>query len=398
VPRISACSIFAVVCIVARRKREVREWAIDYSELEILNEVGHGAFGSVHRANWKGTCEVAVKTINAERITRDVERDFKEVRIMTALRHPNVVMFMAACIKPPKLAIVMECMRLGLLFDLLHNELISEIPFDLNVKVAYQAAKGMHFLHSSGIVHRDLKPLNLLLDAKWDVKISDFGLTKFKEDIGRGNNNNGRVVGSLLWTAPEILSETPNADYMLADVYSFGVIMWEILMREQPYAGLSPAAVAVAVIRDRMRPPLPVIDATSSIGLAAYVGLISECWHHDPTMRPAFLDIMSRMAIEPQIRRSLLDHDRLVVGRWRAPAARAEQGRLVDAAIGVSVVASSSALSSTKGKTKPDLHPDGVETIVFTDITRVLWEFDPQAMRDATVLHNMLEALEGREG
>jgi serine/threonine protein kinase len=90
---------------------------------------------------------------------------------MTALRHPNVVLFMAASTTPPKLCIVMEFMGLGSLYDLLHNELMPSIPVALKVKMAYQAAKGMHFLHSSGIVHRDLKSLNLLLDSKWNVKV-----------------------------------------------------------------------------------------------------------------------------------------------------------------------------------------------------------------------------------
>jgi serine/threonine protein kinase len=113
-------------------------------------------------------------------------------------------------------------------------------PVIWQIKMAYQAAKGMHFLHSSGIVHRDLKSLNLLLDNKWNVKVSDFGLTKFKEDIK--NNKAGaedlRGGGSVHWTAPEVLNETPGADLVLADVYSFGIILWELLTRQQPYTGL----------------------------------------------------------------------------------------------------------------------------------------------------------------
>jgi serine/threonine protein kinase len=92
---------------------------------------------------------------------------------MMALRHPNVVLFMAASTKPEKMCLVMELMALGSLYDVLHNELIPELPFQLKVKLAYQAAKGMHFLHSSGIVHRDLKSLNLLLDNKWNVKVDN---------------------------------------------------------------------------------------------------------------------------------------------------------------------------------------------------------------------------------
>jgi serine/threonine protein kinase len=73
--------------------------------------------------------------------------------------------------------------------QLLHNELVPAIPLQLCLKMAYQAAKGMHFLHSSGIVHRDLKSLNLLLDNKWNLKVSDFGLTKFKADLKRAGGH-----------------------------------------------------------------------------------------------------------------------------------------------------------------------------------------------------------------
>ncbi len=80
--------------------------------------------------------------------------------------------------------------------------------------MAYQAAKGMHFLHSSGVVHRDLKSLNILLDSKWNVKISDFGLTKLREE-----KETDIAVGSIYWTAPEVLAESPSTDFILSDVY-----------------------------------------------------------------------------------------------------------------------------------------------------------------------------------
>ena len=113
--------------------------------------------------------------------------------------------------------------------QLLHNELIPELPFALKVKMAYQAAKGMHFLHSSGIVHRDLKSLNLLLDNKWNVKVSDFGLTQFKEDAK--NNHGAAHQMSIHWTAPEVLNEAKDIDYALADVYSFGTVCAKVRVR-----------------------------------------------------------------------------------------------------------------------------------------------------------------------
>ncbi len=159
--------------------------------------LGSGGYGEVYRAVWKGT-DVAVKKMTSEAVTKDMQRNFidevweriestlslcadtslcadiLQVRVMTALRHPNVVLFMAACTKPPHLLIVMELMSLGSLYDvcifyrflniltnmhnvpfsqqLLHNELIAYLPIALRIKMGYQAAKGMYFLHSSGNV------------------------------------------------------------------------------------------------------------------------------------------------------------------------------------------------------------------------------------------------------
>jgi serine/threonine protein kinase len=156
----------------------------------------------------------------------------------------------------------------------------------LKVKIMFQAAKGMQFLHSSGIVHRDLKSLNLLLDAKWNVKVSDFGLTRFKSSLKSKANGQapGDVAGSVPWMAPEVLEEQSDVEHSLADVYSFGVIMWEVLTREQPYAGMMPAQIAVAVIRNDLRPSIHSrLRVTEEQG--AYVDLMSKCWHRDTAVR-----------------------------------------------------------------------------------------------------------------
>jgi serine/threonine protein kinase len=165
--------LVGLILFVIKRQGDVYDWEIRFDELELGEPLGAGGFGEVHRATWKGT-DVAVKVMASERVTKEMEKSFKEeVRVMTSLRHPNVVLFMAACTKAPKMCIVMEFMSLGCLYDvtpfplhrcevcrhvsdlslcaqLLHNELIPHIPFMLKAKMAYQASKGMHFLHSSG--------------------------------------------------------------------------------------------------------------------------------------------------------------------------------------------------------------------------------------------------------
>jgi len=262
---------------LSRRKR-TESWEISIDEIQKGD-----LLGEVYKATWKGS-EVAVKCLPADNLSKAAIANFaEEATTMSHLRHPNVVLFMAACTKPPNMCIVMEFMALGSLYDLIHNDLIPDIPIQLKVKIIYQAAKGMHFLHSSGIVHRDLKSLNLLLDSKWNVKVSDFGLTRLKSSIKAGRGEE-QMQGSVPWMSPEVLEEKDQIDYCLADVYSFGIIMWEVLTRDVPYAGMIPAQIAVAVIKLDIRPAM----SQSIMAPLEYKNLMTSCWHYDP---PVSLEI-----------------------------------------------------------------------------------------------------------
>ncbi|AVR52835.1 serine/threonine protein kinase [Marseillevirus Shanghai 1] len=279
------CVFIAVLLFALLFKREKRqEWDIDISELDISGVIGEGFSGQVCSGTWKGQ-NVAIKILKSQTTNKKSIQDFRsEAETMANLRHPNVILFMAACTKPPNMCIVMEYMGLGSLYEVLHNELIPAMPPALCIQLATQAAKGMHFLHSSGIAHRDLKSLNLLVDEKWVVKVSDFGMAAFLKDGEAG-------VGTVLWTAPEILNEEQNCDLQKSDVYSFGIILWELLTRKNPFEGMNSAAVAVAVIRDKQRPEIP--ENIGEFG-EGYIDLMTSCWSQDPDSRPTFLEILSR--------------------------------------------------------------------------------------------------------
>jgi serine/threonine protein kinase len=113
-----ACILLLVVLLLRRTQRRRHEWDIDWAELELGEELGMGGHGEVFKAKWRGT-EVAVKVLASNvAVTKEMQRCFtEEVLVMTKLRHPNVVLFMAASTKPPKMCIVMEFMALGSLYD-----------------------------------------------------------------------------------------------------------------------------------------------------------------------------------------------------------------------------------------------------------------------------------------
>jgi hypothetical protein len=126
-----AVAIMVCAFLSRARKRESDSWEIDTSELDMGQELGSGGFGQVYQAMWKGT-DVAVKVVpagNVQQQGKAVCKTFKhEVRVMRELRHPNVVLFMAACTKPPRLCIVMELMELGSLYDVRRGSFLARHP------------------------------------------------------------------------------------------------------------------------------------------------------------------------------------------------------------------------------------------------------------------------------
>jgi serine/threonine protein kinase len=271
-----------------------------------------------------------------------------EAKLMSKLRHPNVVLFMAASTTLPKLAIVTEFMTRGTLYDVLHSDILC-FAWSSKLSFAYDAARGMNYLHSSkpSFLHRDLKSLNLLVDDKWNVKVSDFGLTTFK-DLQKDNKED---TGSLLWMAPEVLRGEGYTKS--SDVYSFGIILWELLTQLDPYPGKSPANIMAGVMNDDLRPEIPSSTTTP------IRELIESCWHSDPTQRPTFSQILENL--NEQMRNtssSSTNYD--------------ERGS-----------------SFTIAETAPS---EKDVTIVFTDVenSTSLWEETPRGMQQALALHNKL--------
>ncbi|XP_023634182.1 protein STRUBBELIG-RECEPTOR FAMILY 6 [Capsella rubella] len=258
---------------------------IRWEDLQLGEEVGRGSFAAVHRGVWNGS-DVAIKVYfegdyNAMTLT-ECE---KEINIMKKLRHPNVLLFMGAVCTEEKSAIIMEYMPRGSLFKILHN---TNQPLDKKrrLRMALDVARGMNYLHRRNppIVHRDLKSSNLLVDRNWNVKVGDFGLSKWKNATFLSTKSG---KGTPQWMAPEVLRSEPSNEK--CDVFSFGVILWELMTTLIPWDRLnSIQVVGVVGFMDRR------LDLPEGLN-PRIASIIQDCWQTDPAKRPSFEELISQM-------------------------------------------------------------------------------------------------------
>ncbi|KAM1649358.1 hypothetical protein ACFX15_010123 [Malus domestica] len=266
---------------------DVGECEIPWEDLVIGERIGLGSYGEVYHADWHGT-EVAVKKFLDQDFSGAALAEFKrEVRIMRRLRHPNVVLFMGAVTRPPNLSIISEFLPRGSLYRIIHRP-HCQIDEKRRIKMALDVARGMNCLHASTptIVHRDLKSPNLLVDKNWNVKVCDFGLSRLKHNTFLSSKS---TAGTPEWMAPEVLrNENSNEK---CDVYSFGVILWELATLKLPWSGMNPMQVVGAVGFQNRRLEIPKeLDP-----LVARI--IWECWQTDPNLRPSFSQLT--VALKP---------------------------------------------------------------------------------------------------
>ncbi|KAK8602656.1 hypothetical protein V6N13_084863 [Hibiscus sabdariffa] len=265
-------------------------------DLEELRELGSGTFGTVYHGKWRGS-DVAIKRIKKSCFTgRSSEQErltiefWREADILSKLHHPNVVAFYGVVQDGPggTMATVTEFMVDG---SLRHVLLRKDRLLDRRKKliIAMDAAFGMEYLHSKNIVHFDLKCDNLLVNLKDPsrpiCKVGDFGLSKIK----RNTLVSGGVRGTLPWMAPELLNGGSNKVSEKVDVFSFGIVLWEILTGEEPYANMHYGAIIGGIVSNTLRPTIP------SFCDPEWRKLMEQCWSPNPSARPSFTEIASRL-------------------------------------------------------------------------------------------------------
>jgi len=243
---------------------------------------GNGSLESSSNITWKRFFGSSGSTgKNYEQLKQDF---IVEMRTLSKLRHPCITTVMGSVIdQKEEPMLVMEYMENGSLYDLLHNETMI-IDGEVIFPILQDIARGARFLHAADpkVIHGDLKAANVLVDGRFRAKIADFGLSAKKKYMG--------ACGTPYWMAPELLRKE-SLNTAESDVYSFGIILYELYSRKDPYYGENPAKVLCEIVDKHInkRPPVPPSCPTR------IAEIMKECIDGNPEKRPSFEEIDMRI-------------------------------------------------------------------------------------------------------
>nr|XP_014128487.1 ankyrin repeat and protein kinase domain-containing protein 1 [Zonotrichia albicollis] len=251
----------------------------------------------------------------------------EEASKMEKIKFQHIVTIYGVCNSP--LGIVMEYMARGSLERILPTHRMS---WQLKFRVIHEMGLAMNFLHSMSppLLHLDLKPGNVLLDGNMHVKISDFGLSKWMEQSSRMQYiESSALRGTLSYIPPEMFLQNSKPPGIKYDVYSFGIVIWEVLMQKKPYTGANMMAIIVKVAAGK-RPGLELVRDDWPGECHQMVDLMKRCWDQDPKQRPSFADIPVETDVLLALIQSLVqdpENERLVRKMSHKPAiSRSQQG------------------------------------------------------------------------
>ncbi|KAM9407809.1 tyrosine-protein kinase TXK [Salvelinus alpinus] len=271
-------------CVPATSGFSSEKWEIDPSELTVMKELGCGQFGLVRLGKWRALCKVAIKTINQGAMH---EEDFiEEAKIMMRLCHPKLVQLYGVCTRQRPMCIVTEFMENGSLLDYLRqNGGAMGQPWLLSV--CQDTCEAMQYLETHQFLHRDLAARNCLVSDKNVVKVCDFGMTRYVLDNQYTSSTGSKFP--VKWSPPEVLHY--NKFSSKSDVWSFGVLMWEVFTEgKTPFDGRSNVDVVDEITRgNRLYRPH---KASNDVYKLMY-----KCWHERPQGRPSFSELLENIRL-----------------------------------------------------------------------------------------------------
>ncbi|XP_071524542.1 tyrosine-protein kinase TXK isoform X5 [Panulirus ornatus] len=255
------------------------KWEIDPSELNLLEELGSGQFGVVRHGKLR-CLDVAVKMMKEGTMSED--EFIEEAKVMTQLKHTNLVQLYGVCSRHRPIYIVTEYLRYGSLLQYLRsNERSLLNNIDILSDMCLQVCAGMAYLENHKFIHRDLAARNCLVGAQNVIKVGDFGLARYVVDDEY--TGSGGAKFPIKWAAPEVLNFMRFSSK--SDVWAFGVLMWEVFTcGKMPYGRMKNAEVVEMVQNGR------VLEQPRFCPDYVYT-IMRQCWIPSAEMRPSFSDI-----------------------------------------------------------------------------------------------------------
>lgn len=306
-------------------------WHVEPWELEFerSDRAGRGGFGEVFRGMWAGQY-VAVKEVRDTSPTDGEVCNFiLEIALLSTLSHPNIVRFWRGCVDlrggQRTLLLITEWMDQGVLSELLHEDTEAVLTKDQSYVVASMVARGAGYLHEVGVLHLDLKSPNVLLNTSFQVKLCDFGLAKIREQVGA----NTTLLGvSPVWAPPEMFDDSHGGITEKADVYSFGIIVFELFAREIPFSEIGQQ---MQLTRAKAMGQMPKFPAGLDCETIDFLRL---CLDKRPGNRPSMQAAMDNLCQAAKLRgvsvqevQTQMEAQGLRTGGGTAPAeSRAEAG------------------------------------------------------------------------
>ncbi len=247
---------------------------------------------------------ISIKRLSHDIIDMTVREILVDIKDMTDVKHENLNPFMGICTELPNVSILMAYAHKGSLQDVLADDNVSLNRY-FKISLVSDIASGMRFLHGSVIgYHGRLTSAKCLVDNKWTCKITDHGLTYLRKDRNAYLSDKTKQTDykKYLWTAPELLrpKSAIKANMKTGDVYSFGIIMWEVIFRSQPYCLNKPSLEAEEIIEKVMigiEPPYrpSISDKTMSCS-DLWRNIVYQCWNENVKKRPTFDKIRRMLA------------------------------------------------------------------------------------------------------
>lgn len=277
---------------------------IDTGDLQGCLKIGVGGFGEVYRAQhrvWR--IQLAVK-FGVRQNGSDEHELLEEAKKLHKAQFEYILRLYGITKFHPitgtkSLGLVTAYVENGSLEKLIHHH---DVRLPLRLRFVYEIALGMNFLHnlSPALYHHDLKPANILLDKDYHIKICDFGLAKWRKLTSEYTNDSCKNNGTLSYMPPECLDNINTKKDKKFDVYSYGIVIWEILTCQEPYKHALHSEHIKVCVSNGNRPDLDEIPPKFLEPCKTLINLMKRCWAQNPQDRPPFSSCVNEL--EPQQR------------------------------------------------------------------------------------------------